>query len=75
MIWIVVDENPWPDDYIPVFVKPKVDANEMLLKFGAIRLFDNKKDALDYANQLKEKFNSNTIRVFYPEGYSKNVTI
>lgn len=75
MIWIVIDENPWPDEYIQILVKPKVDTQQMLKTFSAIKLFDNEKAALEEAKELKIKFNAKAIRIFYPEGDSKNILL
>ncbi len=74
MIWIVVDENPWPDEYIQVFVKPKVDTNELLRQFESVKLYDNETDALSYAKKTRDKFEASTIRIFYPEGHSKKIS-
>lgn len=75
MIWIIVDENPWPDEYIQVIVKQKADTTELLKQFESIKLFDNEESAFDYAKEIKEKFKANTIRIFYPEGHSKNIAV
>lgn len=72
MIWIVIKENPKPDPYIPILVRPRVEAAEYNWKNGNFEIFDNLNDALACAQDLQSKFKAKYIRMFYLEGYSKN---
>ncbi len=68
MKWIVLEENPKPDQYIAVIA---VD-EEYFLKIESkpCSKFLTSDEALVRARQLKERFKVKNIRIFYMEGNS-----
>ncbi|MCG8321426.1 MAG: hypothetical protein MI921_18125 [Cytophagales bacterium] len=75
MTWIVITEDPRPDKYIPILVRSQQEAIELSVKLNSFQVFNNEDEAISLATQLKEKYRVKSIRIFYSEGYSKNVTI
>lgn len=75
MIWIVIAVNPWPDKYIPILVRHQKEAVELCLKLEKFEVFTNEDDAISLAAQLKNKYSAKSIRMFYPEGYSKKIPL
>ncbi len=74
MIWIVVDDDPWPDKYIPILVRPQLEAVELKRGSARFRVFDNEPDAILHAEELKNKYQAKTVRMFYSDGFSKTIT-
>ncbi len=74
MIWIVIIEDPWPDKYIPILVRPQTEAVALCAKLNHFQVFTNEHAALAFATQLKEKYHVKSIRIFYSEGHSKKIT-
>jgi hypothetical protein len=75
MIWIVIEDNPWPDKYVPVFVRSGADAAEQGWRMVNYEVFDNEYDAFTHANHIKRKYNVQYVRLFYSDGYSKKVVL
>jgi hypothetical protein len=68
MKWIVLEENPKPDQYIAVIA---VDEERFLrIESKPCSKFLTSDEALVRARQLKEMFNVKSIRIFYMEGNS-----
>lgn len=72
MVWIVIDENPWPDTYVPIYVEPSRQAMDNQ-DDKKLRVFDDEESALTYAKSLQVAYNAKAIRLFYSKGYSKVV--
>lgn len=68
MKWIVLEENPKPDQYIAVIA---VDEERFLrIESKPCSKFLTNDEALVRARQLKDKFKVKSIRIFYMEGNS-----
>ncbi|MEO1052343.1 MAG: hypothetical protein AAFX87_17045 [Bacteroidota bacterium] len=72
MFWIVMNDDPWPDKYIPVLVRSRIDDKE-LAGYKGYRTFDDEVDALVYAQRLKNKYSVNSIRLFPDRGPSRKI--
>ena len=71
MKWIVIEEDPRPDNYIPILV-----ADEMrILKAQSkpCSVFTNDKDALERARQLRTLYGAKHIRIFHIDGRSESM--
>jgi|JI10StandDraft_1071094.scaffolds.fasta_scaffold673846_2 hypothetical protein len=68
MRWIVFEENPKPDQYIPVVA---LEEGRVL---SALRnpysAYKTKAEAIARAQQLRDQYNVKSIRIFYSEGNS-----
>ncbi|MEM7551959.1 MAG: hypothetical protein AAF363_19915 [Bacteroidota bacterium] len=74
MYWIVIEDDPKPDKYIPILVRSQVSVIELEAKFSKVKVFDNEAGALEFADQLKVIYAVESVRLFYPEGISKKLT-
>jgi hypothetical protein len=71
MKWIVMEENPKPDQYIAVIA---VDEERLLrIESKPCSKFKTSDEALVRANELRKKYNVKSIRMFYLEGNSSMV--
>lgn len=68
MKWIVLEENPKPDQYIAVIAAD--DDRVLKVEMRACSHFKTQTEALLRARQLREIFQVKDIRVFYLEGHS-----
>jgi hypothetical protein len=66
--WVVMEENPKPDEYIAVIA---VDEDRLpQLEQRPCSMYENSEQALVRARLLREYFNVRSIRIFYLEGNS-----
>jgi hypothetical protein len=66
--WVVLEENPKPDEYIAVIA---VDEDRLAkLEQKPCSLYETSGQALVRARLLREYFNVRSIRIFYFEGNS-----
>ncbi len=71
MKWIVMEENPKPDQYIAVIA---VDEERLLrIESKPCSKFETSDEALVRASELRKKYNVKSIRMFYLEGNSFKV--
>lgn len=69
--WIVIEEDPKPDNYIPIMV---ADELRILKAQGRpCSIFTNNKDAIERAQQLRTIFGAKYIRIFHIDGHSQNI--
>lgn len=65
MKWIVLIDNPKPDQYIPVVV---TDASRTLrIESRPCYVFFSSEQALHRARELQKAYNVNSIKIFYTE--------
>ncbi len=72
MKWVVLEDNPKPDNYIGVIMLgdgQPININ----KNTAYTVFFNRQAAISRALELKRRYEVKGIRIFYPEGNSKNI--
>lgn len=74
-IWIVVEDNPWPDRYIPVFVRYSDEIREINWKIYQYRIFEEEEKAIGFAIRLRNRYGARYIRMFYPDGISKRMVL
>ncbi|MFK7954420.1 MAG: hypothetical protein AB8B73_16325 [Ekhidna sp.] len=74
MIWIVKLDNPKPEKYITVYERISLTEDRFLSK-EKYKVFENKENAIKEATLLMAKYSLDVIRLFYEEGYSKNLKI
>ena len=72
MVWVVIDEDPWPDTYVPIYGKVDNQATEMNRNRTEF-VYYKKDDAIEKARELQVKYSAKVIRIFYHEGFSKIV--
>ncbi len=63
MKWIVMEENPKPDNYIAIVLTEK--PTKMKIENQAHSVFDNGDQALERARKLREEYGVRTIRIFH----------
>jgi hypothetical protein len=69
--WVVLNENPKPDDYIAVMI---ADAERMLkIERQPCAVFTNGESAMEYARLLQKQFQIRRIRIFHLDGHSENI--
>jgi hypothetical protein len=69
MKWIVLEENPQPDNYIAVMAS---DENRSLqLEKKPCSIFDSCEKAMNRARELRAKYKVRNIRLFRQEGISQ----
>ncbi|MEQ8808082.1 MAG: hypothetical protein RIE59_03355 [Imperialibacter sp.] len=68
MKWIVIEENPKPDDYIAIMVANEVD--QLHIEEKAYSVFGTGEEAISRSMLLKQKFGTKTTRIFHWEGHS-----
>ncbi|MFM7853441.1 MAG: hypothetical protein ACKO96_16355 [Flammeovirgaceae bacterium] len=65
MKWIVIKEDPKPDQYIPVIV---TDENKFLgIEKRPCYVFKTSEEAMNQARALRKEFNVTSIRIFYTD--------
>lgn len=68
MKWVVIEDNPKPDEYIAIMV---TDENRKLqLQGKTSSTFSNADDAMNRARALRDAFGVRMIRIFHFESYS-----
>ena len=72
-IWLVVEDNPWPDRYIPVFVRDSHELVEDNWKIYSYRIFRDEGMAIDFASRLRSRYGARYIRLFYQNGFSRRL--
>ncbi len=68
MKWVVLEENPKPDEYIAIMVTD--DIQKLQIEEKAHSVFSNGEDALKRALELKVYFGVKTTRIFQWESHS-----
>jgi hypothetical protein len=68
MKWIVLEENPQPDNYIAVMVAD--EGRVLRAESKPCATFTSSDDALVHARFLRTRFNVRSIRIFYMESNS-----
>lgn len=63
MKWIVIEENPKPDNYIAVVLTE--NPTRMKIEKRAHSVFENGDQALERARKLREQYGVKTIRIFH----------
>lgn len=66
--WIVLEEDPRPDEYIAVIAVNEERLVKMEMKPRTV--FETSEEALKRARLLRECFNVKGIRIFFEEGNS-----
>lgn len=74
MIWIVKLDNPKPEKYITIFERVSL-TEERFHSEEKYKIFTNKEVAIEEAILLMSQYSINAIRLFYEEGYSKNIKV
>jgi hypothetical protein len=68
MKWIVLEENPMPDNYIAIMA---AEADRTLqLEKKQCSVFDSCDKAMDRARELRQKYKVPSIRLFQQDGIS-----
>ncbi|MCZ8214643.1 MAG: hypothetical protein O9262_00310 [Cyclobacteriaceae bacterium] len=68
MKWIVLEENPMPDNYIAIMA---AEADRILqLEKKQCSVFDSCDKAMERARELRQKYKVPSIRLFQQEGIS-----
>jgi hypothetical protein len=68
MKWVVLEENPKPDNYIAVV---RTDTMKKLqIQSRAHTVYDDGDEALARARQLRDQFGVCIIRIFHSESHS-----
>ncbi|CAN5236582.1 hypothetical protein BH09BAC3_BH09BAC3_23820 [soil metagenome] len=67
--WIVLDENPKPDNYIAIIMSD--EARKLKIHIKACSIFDEEYKAICHAKDLRKQHNVKSIRIFYIDGCSK----
>jgi hypothetical protein len=68
MKWIVLEENPKPDNYIAVIITEEM--KRLRIESQAHSVYNDSDKALARARQLRDQFGVRMIRVFQNDGYS-----
>lgn len=68
MKWIVLEENPKPDNYIAVMVAE--EGRTLRAESKPCATFKSSNEAICYARQLREQYQVRNIRIFYVESTS-----
>ena len=73
MKWIVLEDNPKPDNYIGIIMlsdgqPASIDKNT------PYSVFFDRQAAISRAFELKERYQVKGIRIFYPEGNSGKIS-
>ncbi|MBY0434468.1 MAG: hypothetical protein K2U26_10195 [Cyclobacteriaceae bacterium] len=71
MKWVVLEENPKPDNYIAVMVVN--EERSLLLEKKPCSVFMQGEPAMERARMLRDQFKVRSIRVFHWEGHSQIV--
>jgi hypothetical protein len=68
MKWIVLEENPQPDNYIAVMVAE--ESRVLRAESKPCSIFKSSDEAILHARQLREQHKVRNIRIFYMESSS-----
>ena len=68
MKWVVLEENPKPDEYIAVMVTD--DNRKLKLQRKASSTFLSEDEAINRARKLRDVFGVKMIRIFHWESHS-----
>ncbi|WP_276373905.1 hypothetical protein [Chryseolinea sp. H1M3-3] len=68
MKWVVLEENPKPDNYIAVVLTDTT--KKVQIESRAHSVYDDGDEALARARQLRDQFGVHMIRIFRSESYS-----
>lgn len=71
MKWIVIEENPKPDNYIAVVLSER--PTRLKIEKQAHSVFEDSEQALERARQLREHYGVRTIRIFHYDGTSASL--
>ncbi|MCU0384007.1 MAG: hypothetical protein MUF68_08055 [Cyclobacteriaceae bacterium] len=69
--WIVIDENPRPDNYIAI-LESEININDRKISCKHI-VCVSKEEAILTAYKLKKKYDSDRIKLFSKNGISENI--
>lgn len=67
MKWIVIEENPKPDNYIAVVLTETV--KKLRIESRAHSVYDDGEEALARARKLRDQFGVPVIRIFHNESH------
>lgn len=68
MKWIVLEENPLPDNYIVVMAAE--DNRTLQIEKKQCSIFDSCEKAMDRARELRQQYKVPSIRLFHQDGIS-----
>jgi hypothetical protein len=68
MKWIVLEENPMPDNYIVIMAAE--EDRTLQIEKKPCSTFDSCDKAMERARELRQKYNVSSIRLFQQEGIS-----
>jgi len=68
MKWVVIEENPKPDNYIAVVVTEAM--RKLKIESQAHSVYDNVDEALARARELRTQYGVRLIRIFQSESHS-----
>lgn len=68
MKWVVLEENPKPDNYIAVVLTETM--KKLQIQSRAHTVYENGDEALARARQLRDQFGVRIIRIFLSESHS-----
>lgn len=68
MKWVVLEENPNPDNYIVVVFAEK--SKKLRIESFTHSVFTDENKALERARQVRDQFGVSMIRIFYSESRS-----
>ena len=68
MKWIVLEENPMPDNYIAIMAAE--ESRVLQLEKKPCSIFDTCDKAMDRARELRQKYKVPNIRLFHQDGVS-----
>jgi hypothetical protein len=63
MKWIVLEENPQPDNYIAIMTTE--EGRVLQVESKPCSTFSSSEEAMNRARYLREKYKVNYIRIFY----------
>jgi len=70
--WIVLEDNPKPDDYVAIMIQHK-DEQPTLDEGKTYSVFSERHSAISRALEIKDLFRVRKIRIFYPDGHSEGI--
>lgn len=68
MKWVVLEENPKPDNYIAVVITETM--KKLKIESQAHSVYNDGDEALARARELRDQFGVRLIRIFHSESHS-----
>jgi len=68
MKWVVLEENPKPDNYIAVVLTETM--KKLQIQSRAHTVYDDGDEALARARQLRDQYGVRMIKIFHSESHS-----